>query len=150
MGIRAWGWSGPWAGRRGFDSIVQFATGIANTGMVATGAGQPASVPVQALDWATGYLAAAAALAGIADRSTMRLGSSWRLSLARTASLLQALPATGETRISAAPPEDLPGSPLEMPSGQAVIAASPIRVGRAGLAFTHITTDLGEHAPMWW
>ncbi len=29
---RAYGWSGPWAGRRGFDSLVQFSTGIAAAG----------------------------------------------------------------------------------------------------------------------
>ena len=27
--LDAWGWTGPWAGRRGFDSIVQAAGGIA-------------------------------------------------------------------------------------------------------------------------
>jgi hypothetical protein len=29
----AYGWSGPWAARRGFDSLVQMSTGIADAGM---------------------------------------------------------------------------------------------------------------------
>ncbi|WP_199195233.1 hypothetical protein [Thiomonas sp. X19] len=31
--LRPIGWTGPWAGRRGFDSLVQMSSGIAATGM---------------------------------------------------------------------------------------------------------------------
>ncbi|GLZ54765.1 CoA transferase [Actinomycetospora sp. NBRC 106378] len=86
--LDAWGWTGPWAGRRGFDSIVQAASGIA----VACGTGErPGALPAQALDHATGYLAAASALLGLAERST-RGGSIRSLSLARTAEWLWAHP----------------------------------------------------------
>ena len=33
IGLSAYGWSGPWQYRRGFDSLVQMSTGIADTGM---------------------------------------------------------------------------------------------------------------------
>jgi crotonobetainyl-CoA:carnitine CoA-transferase CaiB-like acyl-CoA transferase len=33
VALCAYGWSGPWAKRRGFDSLVQMSTGIADTGM---------------------------------------------------------------------------------------------------------------------
>ena len=58
--LDAWGWSGPWAGRRGFDSLVQMASGINEAGMRAAGRDAPLPLPVQALDHATGYLAAGA------------------------------------------------------------------------------------------
>ncbi|WP_055694726.1 CoA transferase, partial [Streptomyces prasinopilosus] len=45
--LSAWGADGPWGGRRGFDSLVQAATGIA----VSEGqAGRPGVLPAQALD----------------------------------------------------------------------------------------------------
>jgi hypothetical protein len=88
VSLDAYGWSGPWAGRRGFDSLVQMSTGIAHAGMTAAGADRPVPLPVQALDHATGYLVAAAALTGLASRRTGRGPTTARLSLARTAKLL--------------------------------------------------------------
>jgi hypothetical protein len=86
--LDAWGWTGPWAGRRGFDSIVQAASGIA----VACGTDErPGALPAQALDHATGHLAAASALLGLAERPT-RGGSIRELALARTAEWLWAHP----------------------------------------------------------
>lgn len=88
VGLDAYGWTGPWAARRGFDSLVQMSTGIADTGMRMLGRDVPTPLPVQALDHATGYLLAAAALRGLAER--FRSGRTQRgaLSLARTARLL--------------------------------------------------------------
>ena len=70
VSLDAYGWTGPWAGRRGFDSLVQMSTGIAEAGRGAAGADRPVPLPVQALDQATGYLLAAAALTGLARRAT--------------------------------------------------------------------------------
>ena len=33
VSLSAYGWTGPWANRRGFDSLVQMSCGIADTGM---------------------------------------------------------------------------------------------------------------------
>jgi crotonobetainyl-CoA:carnitine CoA-transferase CaiB-like acyl-CoA transferase len=63
VSISAWGDAGPWAGRRGFDSIVQAACGIAVT---EGSADRPGVLPAQVLDHATGYLAAAAAMLSVA------------------------------------------------------------------------------------
>ena len=85
--LSAWGTEGPWGRRRGFDSLVQAATGIA----VACGdADAPGALPAQALDHATGHLAAAAALRGLSRRRTE--GGTWsaELALARTAARLLA------------------------------------------------------------
>ncbi|MCW2642998.1 MAG: carnitine dehydratase, partial [Dactylosporangium sp.] len=96
VSVSAWGEAGPWRQRRGFDSLVQLATGIA------WGERAPVALPAQVLDHGTGWLAAMAAMEGLRRRSGV--GGSWhaRLSLARTARWLDGLgrspagPAVGE------------------------------------------------------
>ena len=88
VSLCAYGWTGPWAGRRGFDSLVQMSAGIADAGMAWKGAAVPTPLPVQALDFATGYLMAAAAVRGLSARLKTGLGGQTRLSLARTAKFL--------------------------------------------------------------
>ncbi|MBV6697277.1 CoA transferase [Kitasatospora aureofaciens] len=83
----AWGWTGPWAGRRGFDSLVQAGVGIA--GHESAPDGHPGVLPAQALDHGTGYLIAAAVLRALTDQRTGRPGGRHlRFSLAGTASWL--------------------------------------------------------------
>ncbi len=106
--LDAWGHTGPWSGRRGFDSVVQAPTGIAAGESVGDSVGgwgagamgepgdpgdpgddaQPGALPCQLLDHGTGYLAAAAVLDGV--RRRYRDGGTHirRLSLARTAAWL--------------------------------------------------------------
>lgn len=92
--LSAWG-PGPWQERRGFDSLVQVATGIA--GRYRGPDGRPGALPVQALDHATGQLL----VAGIAARLRNRMvdgvgGGSVRAALAWTAeSLLRLTAPTG-------------------------------------------------------
>jgi CoA-transferase family III len=77
--LSAWGTAGPWAGRRGFDSIVQAASGIA---MAESPDGvRPGALPAQALDHSAGYL-----LAG-AVATALGRGGGWSVStsLARVA-----------------------------------------------------------------
>lgn len=84
----AYGWTGPWAQRRGFDSIVQMSCGIAHAGQEASRAVGPVPLPVQALDYGTGYLIAAAVLRALRVRAKTGAVFQARLSLARTAHLL--------------------------------------------------------------
>ncbi|MDO4066170.1 CoA transferase [Clavibacter michiganensis] len=151
VAVDAYGWTGPWAGRRGFDSIVQSASGIAHAGMVAAGSDRPVPLPVQALDWSTGYLAAASAVAGLARRAGTGRGSSWRLSLARTAHTLLALPrSAGQGDVDGiGDAEDKPPRLVTTPLGDARMTASPLRVGPASLSPTRIATMLGGDAPTW-
>ncbi len=88
VSLCAYGWTGPWRHRRGFDSLVQLSSGIAHEAMILAGADAPISLPAQALDHATGYLLAASAIHGLRDRLHTDRGSEWRLSLARTAWML--------------------------------------------------------------
>jgi crotonobetainyl-CoA:carnitine CoA-transferase CaiB-like acyl-CoA transferase len=89
VSVSAYGHEGPWAQRRGFDSLVQSASGIAFTERQAAGWNEPKHLPCQALDHATGYLAAFGAMAALARRATE--GGSWhvRVSLAQTGRWLQ-------------------------------------------------------------
>ena len=87
VSLDAYGFTGPWATRRGFDSLVQMSTGIAHRGMDLAGRNEPTPLPVQALDHGTGYLLAAAVLRGLQRRAGGE-GVRARLSLARTAKLL--------------------------------------------------------------
>ena len=63
--LDAYGWTGPWSARRGFDSLVQMSSGIAEAGMRWAGRDVPTPLPVQALDHATGYLMAAEVIDGL-------------------------------------------------------------------------------------
>ncbi|MBY8342232.1 CoA transferase [Streptomyces spinosirectus] len=83
--VSAWGAYGPWGDRRGFDSLVQVASGIA---AVEGSAEQPGALPAQALDHGTGYLLAAAVLRALTEQSYDGGSRSVRLALARTAEWL--------------------------------------------------------------
>ncbi|MFF2840918.1 CoA transferase [Paenarthrobacter sp. NPDC057981] len=92
--LSAWGRAGPWQQRRGFDSLVQAASGVAEVyGQEDDGGWKPGALPVQALDHATGYGVAAAVLALLAERLGTGTGGIAALSLARTAEELFSLPA---------------------------------------------------------
>ena len=85
VAFRAYGWTGPWRLRRGFDTITEFSTGIASGNqtwalekpetrlpLVEVGklvdASCPRECPVEVLDVATGYQIAAAAIRGLTRR----------------------------------------------------------------------------------
>jgi crotonobetainyl-CoA:carnitine CoA-transferase CaiB-like acyl-CoA transferase len=82
--LSAYGAAGPWAGRRGFDSLVQTASGFNHAEGRAAGIDGPKELPAQALDHAAGYLLALGAMT--ARLRQTREGGSWlvRVSLAQT------------------------------------------------------------------
>jgi hypothetical protein len=92
VSLDAYGWTGPWRGRRGFDSLVQMSSGIAAEGMRRFNTDRPKPLPVQALDHVTGYNMAASVVRGLTRRLTEDVGSGTRTSLARTAALLTSAP----------------------------------------------------------
>ncbi|WP_460064147.1 CoA transferase [Streptomyces sp. YKOK-I1] len=85
--VSAWGAYGPWGDRRGFDSLVQVATGIA---AVEGAAGRPGALPAQALDHGTGYLLAAGVLRALTEQADDGGSRLVRVALARTAAWLLA------------------------------------------------------------
>jgi crotonobetainyl-CoA:carnitine CoA-transferase CaiB-like acyl-CoA transferase len=84
VSLSAWGGSGPWRERRGFDSIVQAVSGMAHSsGNCAGEDGKPKLLPVSAIDYVSGYLMAFGAMVALARRA--QEGGSWlvRVALAR-------------------------------------------------------------------
>lgn len=136
ISLNAYGHDGPWEKRRGFDSLVQFSTGIAAAGMEWRQSASPVSLPVQALDHATGYLLAAAAIRALIARTTGEGGLTARLSLARTAKLLidhQSIPTEREFAKAAA--SDYAVNLEQSAWGPAQRLLPPVTI---------------EAAPMWW
>ncbi|MFC8425255.1 CoA transferase [Streptomyces sp. NPDC057236] len=86
--LSAWGAYGPWGDRRGFDSLVQVATGIA--AVEGSSAGRPGVLPAQALDHGTGYLLAAGVLRALSEQGEEGGSRVVRVALARTAGWLLA------------------------------------------------------------
>src|SRR5450432_2923347 len=82
--LSAYGHAGPWAERRGFDSLVQTSTGFNHAEGQAAGVEGPKELPAQMLDHATGYMMAFGAVMARARQA--REGGSWhvQVSLART------------------------------------------------------------------
>ena len=89
VALNAYGWTGPWKNRRGFDSLVQMSSGIAHFGQQSFAAQKPVPLPYQALDHVTGYLMAATVVRAIREKHANGRIFSARLSLARQARLLQ-------------------------------------------------------------
>ncbi len=95
--LSAWGNTPGFAERRGFDSLVQAATGIA------LAYGEPGALPCQLLDHTTGYLIAAAALEGIAAQRSSGGTHFARVSLTATAEDLLRRAPVAQADVDAAP-----------------------------------------------
>ncbi|TCR68616.1 CoA transferase [Bosea sp. BK604] len=149
--LSAYGREGPWAGRRGFDSLVQTAAGFNHAEMLAAGDGIPRELPCQVLDHASGQLMALGAMIALDHRH--REGGSWlvEVSLARTAAWLRGLGRL-ETGLTAAgkPPDpsfycyqrSAEGGRLGGISPAAALSATPPRLIRA-------TPRLGADPACW-
>ncbi|MFD1722976.1 CoA transferase, partial [Amnibacterium endophyticum] len=142
VALTAYGWTGPWAGRRGFDSLVQMSAGVAERG--AAEGGRPVPLPVQALDHATGWFVGAAAVAGLRERRASGAGSVARLSLARTAAALQPLDV-----VAPGAAQEVGGESLGTPWGEARLASPPLAVAGAPLRFDLGPAPLGSADPAW-
>jgi hypothetical protein len=158
--LNAYGWTGPWAKRRGFDSLVQMSSGIADRGRYwAAGATAPPSdarpnpLPVQALDHATGYLMAAAVLRALGSAARGDKVADAQLSLARTAQALKDLSngsddATGAVLTGAEDRDYCEETELtSWGAGQRL--RSPLTVGAASLLWDHPAKASGSAKARW-
>ena len=151
--LDAWGHTGPWASRRGFDSIVQAPTGIALR--ESAEGDEPGVLPCQLLDHGTGYLAAAAALDGL-FRQTEEGGTHVRrVSLARTAVWLTSSPSPARPPAGdAAPPageQDVQRwlVTLDSAGGPVTAVAPPGRLGGEPLEWPVPLTGYGTDPASW-
>ena len=150
--LSAYGHSGPWAGRRGFDSLVQTATGFNHAEGLAAGLDGPKELPAQMLDHATGYFMAFGAM--MAKVRQAREGGSWhvRVSLAQTGRWLWNLGRiadglkTEDLKSAEVTPliEEIPSGfgPLRSVRHAAMLSKTPAFWGRPAM-------PLGSHPPHW-
>jgi crotonobetainyl-CoA:carnitine CoA-transferase CaiB-like acyl-CoA transferase len=141
VSLSAWGATGPWASRRGFDSLVQVASGIAAA--CAAPDGTPGVLPAQALDHGTGHLMAAAALQALAARERGEPVRSARLSLARTAAELLAAPR------SSTPARTPDPDRFRVAFGDVELIAPPGALDGVPLAWAHGPRPLGGDPAAW-
>jgi hypothetical protein len=148
--LDAYGWSGAWRARRGFDSLVQMSVGIAAAGQAWRGAASPVPLPVQALDHATGYCMAAAAVRGLVRRLEDARGSAARLSLARIAKLLVDA-GCGQERapFAAERPADRAAQVESTAWGPASRLLPPVSIGGAAMHWALPAAALGSSPARW-
>jgi crotonobetainyl-CoA:carnitine CoA-transferase CaiB-like acyl-CoA transferase len=152
VSLSAYGHAGPWAERRGYDSLVQTTTGFNHAEGQAAGVDGPKELPAQMLDHATGYLMAFGAM--VAKARQAREGGSWhvRVSLAQTGRWLWNLGRVGDGfKADDLKSDDVMPFVEEMPSGfgplravrhSAVLSQTPAFWARPAM-------PLGSHTPQW-
>jgi len=143
VSLCAFGHIGPWASRRGFDTVVQTVSGITSRqGDLFPGAAPgPQFYPVSAIDYLTGYLMAFGAIVALGRRA--REGGSWlvRISLAQTGRWL-----VGRGQVPEAQLKDVPKEFTAEELGRWSIT-SDTPVGR--LSHLGPVLRLSETAPRW-
>lgn len=150
--LSAYGQAGPWAGRRGFDSLVQTSTGFNHADGQAAGVEGPKELPAQILDHATGYFMAFGAMMARARQA--REGGSWhvQVSLARTGQWLWDLGRV-DGGFAAADLKHTAIEPLleQMPSGFGTLNAvkHAAILSKTPAFWARPAVPLGSHPPQW-
>jgi crotonobetainyl-CoA:carnitine CoA-transferase CaiB-like acyl-CoA transferase len=157
VSLCAFGHTGPWASRRGFDTVVQTVSGITSrqAEIVPGKTAGPQFYPVSAIDYCTGYLMAFGAMVALGRRA--REGGSWlvRISLAQVGNWIVDL---GEVPANAArdapvefPPAELDGwsTVTETPSGRLRHLKPTVQLSETPPYWARPSVPLGYHQPVW-
>lgn len=149
--LSAWGHVGPWSNRRGYDTVVQSANGLAYTGPNE----RPAFLPVSAQDYIAGYLLAFGAMVALGRRA--REGGSWlvRASLAGAGHWIRQHGLLEPSEYSHLPKE-LPEAELQSlltqhdsPAGRITHLAPAVQMSETPARWTRPAVPLGYHQPVW-
>jgi crotonobetainyl-CoA:carnitine CoA-transferase CaiB-like acyl-CoA transferase len=148
---------GPWASRRGFDTVVQTVSGITNRqGELFPGASPgPQFYPVSAIDYLTGYLMAFGAMVALARR--VREGGSWlvRISLAQTGRWLVGRGQVPDAQLKGVPKEFTPAELTrwsmnsDTPVGRLGHLAPVVRLSETPPRWARPSVPLGYNEPVW-
>ena len=152
VSLSAYSHMGPWRGRRGYDTLVQSASGVARAEAEAFGADVPRHLPASVLDYATGYLAAAAAMLALAERCADGRARHVRCSLAQTREWLQTLGRPGDPAAIPPPDDDAVGPTLPSIAGAAGAVTYVPPAGELAdtpARFDHGPVVAGSDAPRW-
>jgi crotonobetainyl-CoA:carnitine CoA-transferase CaiB-like acyl-CoA transferase len=157
VSLSAFSHVGPWASRRGFDTVVQTVSGITNRqGELFIGDSPgPQFYPVSAIDYLTGYLMAFGALVALARRTTE--GGSWlvRVSLAQIGRWLVERGQTPETKLHDIPeqftPEELKRWSMtsDTPMGKLGHLGPVVRLSETPPHWSRTSVPLGYNEPVW-
>ena len=157
VSLSAFGRVGPWAARRGFDTVVQTVSGItARQGELFPGSEPgPQFYPVSAIDYLTGYLMAFGALLALARRVTE--GGSWlvSISLAQTGRWLVGRGQVPEDKLRDVP-EDFTSEEIaswstfsDLSIGRVSHLAPVLQLSETHPHWSRPAVPLGHHEPVW-
>jgi hypothetical protein len=149
--LSAWGHEGPWRERRGYDTVVQSANGMAYQGEFE----RPAFLPVSAQDYIAGYLLAYATMVALARRA--REGGSWfvRASLATAGRWIREHGLIDENDYAKAPKELAPGELQSLlahhdsPVGRITHLAPVIQMSETPARWSRPAVPRGYNPPAW-
>jgi hypothetical protein len=152
VSLSAWGESGPWRERRGFDSIVQSVSGMAER---SAKDGKPRYLPVSAIDYVSGYLMAFGATVALARRA--QEGGSWlvKVALARVGQWIVDRGLVPESEYRAIAPElaEAELAPLlaemDAPSGRIRYLKPVLELSGTPPFWSRPPVPLGTHPPHW-
>ena len=157
VSLSAFGHVGPWAARRGFDTVVQTVSGITTRqGELFPGAAPgPQFYPVSAIDYVTGYLMAFGAMVALARRA--RAGGSWlvRISLAQTGRWLLARGEVPEAELRNVRAKFTSAElerwtiTSETPAGRLRHLGPVLQLSETPARWARPTVPLGYHPPAW-
>ncbi len=164
VSLSAFGRVGPWAERRGFDTVVQTVSGIThrqgelfppNQRSAGQWEPEPQFYPVSAIDYLTGYLMAFGVMAALARRA--REGGSWlvRTSLAQTGRWLVDRGQTPDSSLRDVPEEFSVqeirrwSTSSDVPAGRLTHLAPALQLSQTRPYWARPTVPLGHHDPVW-
>ena len=157
VSLSAFGRVGPWAERRGFDTVVQTVSGITHRqGELFPGAEPgPQFYPVSAIDYLTGYLMAFGTMLALARR--VREGGSWsvRISLAQVGRWLVNQGQVPEDQLQDVAAEFTPeeiaswSTETDVPAGRLSHLAPTLELSETRPYWLRPTVPLGYHDPVW-
>jgi crotonobetainyl-CoA:carnitine CoA-transferase CaiB-like acyl-CoA transferase len=157
VSLSAFGHGGPWAGRRGFDTVVQTVSGITarQAELVPGKTAGPQFYPVSAIDYCTGYLMAFGAMVALGRRA--REGGSWlvRISLAQVGKWLVDLGEVPTSALAGVPDEfDLTelmawSTTSETPAGRLRHLKPAVQMSETPAHWARPSVPLGYHRPEW-
>jgi crotonobetainyl-CoA:carnitine CoA-transferase CaiB-like acyl-CoA transferase len=157
VSLCAFGHTGPWASRRGFDTVIQSVSGItARQGEVFPGKiPGPQFYPVSAIDYCTGYLMAAGAMVALQRRAEQ--GGSWlvRISLAQVGKWIVDLGEVPAEALKGVAEEFTPDElkrwsmVSETPSGRLQHLKPVVQLSETPPHWARPSVPLGYHPPVW-
>jgi crotonobetainyl-CoA:carnitine CoA-transferase CaiB-like acyl-CoA transferase len=157
VSLSAFGHHGPWAQRRGFDTVVQTVSGMTTrqAEIVPGKTEGPQFYPVSAIDYCTGYLMAFGAMVALARRAEQ--GGSWlvRISLAQVGKWMADLGEVPAAALAQVPAEfgeaelDSWSTVSQTPSGPLRHLKPVVQMSETQPFWARPSVPLGYHRPVW-